>query len=250
MLKKAISPSLLLAFLFAFLSTNLIFAQSEESKKNSGRFAGGWTAQSDPAEFWDNSTNFGNLSVTIWNVHDESVELAWDESKAPSNGKIIIEKSHESGRFMVLKEMDIKPGETKWEDPEKEPGYTTYRIKFASKKGKVTHMGTTDIFVPKPDVASLHVDYDPTNSVINFGVEEMDKGSVRMQITDAQGRIVRHRHLRHKADGSFTETLDVPELPAGEYVAEVFVNGERKRKTINVYHELQASDQPEAGQND
>ncbi len=255
MLKKTNFKLFLAAFSFVVAFASDSDAQNESSATDSagkeitagdvaqGRFLGAWETHvnlSDLLETMDAAeiaemAAAEPLSLTVWEIHEKEIDLSWDMSKSSEAGIIRIEKSVENARFELLDEIPLRKHLGKFADTEITFGLNIYRVKFLNYAGKITHMGTAQVFVPRPQSDQLEVVYDAGTGNILFHIDELKKGNVRLQISSTEGRIIRHQHTGHNSDGDFSEQLTVPELIPGEYVAELFANGERKRKTIRVY---------------
>ncbi|MCF0063522.1 hypothetical protein MUK70_29835 [Dyadobacter chenwenxiniae] len=92
---------------------------------------------------------------------------------------------------------------------------------FADEKEnkKVVGFGT-GIFVSKSHKLFVSVDkYNDSNAILT--------------LTDKSGKAIYHETLNRKVD-KIRKILDINTLPAGNYTIEIFSNGERYSKTIEV----------------
>jgi dienelactone hydrolase len=193
-----------------------------------------WTKTYDPA-YEENGLNVyewmlqftraaaGPLPVTLTDFRvsasGSQARLSWSTSWEDNNHHFTIEHSADGTYFSPLTEVRAlnQPGGGNYAYTDKQPyaGRNYYRLSQTDIDGKQKILGTRELLLDPGSQSSLLYP-NPANDHFILGINQQAAGAVRIQIVNAQGKIVRSDNYV-KQSGYWQQRIPVAQLPAGIY---------------------------------
>lgn len=193
-----------------------------------------WTKTYDPA-YEENGLNVyewmlqftraaaGPLPVTLTDFRvsasGSQARLSWSTSWEDNNHHFTIEHSADGTYFSPLTEVRAlnQPGGGNYAYTDKQPyaGRNYYRLSQTDIDGKQKILGARELLLDPGSQSSLLYP-NPANDHFILGINQQAAGAVRIQIVNAQGKIVRSDNYV-KQSGYWQQRIPVAQLPAGIY---------------------------------